>query len=627
MYGYPEGGITVKIAEGDYYMTSSAFSLNASDSGQDGAPIVWQPWNEGDKVRFIGGMKIDASEFEIDEDGLGYYTYSTGSPDTFAISSMPVIGNDAISLSGFNKTFYYPLLVDGNYKTLARYPNDGYDTVATVVSDSGTTYTGFEFTPSEENRLNSWRNEPNLCVQGYWGADWADLGTPASVTERGTIVTTAPSTRGVLAGQRYFVYNALCELDTPEEYYIDNSTGTIHLYSDSGINGDVIIGTNTDSILSISNAENIIVRDIEFVGGRKNGVYIYGCSNITIEDCTINGFNNYGIYTNNMTNSNISGCTITNTGAGGIRLHGGDFENQIPANNVITNNIIHDFSQVNKTYSPAVAIRGYANTVTKNTMYNGDHEAITVTGNDNTISYNEIYNVVREAGDMGAIYVGKNKALRGNVITNNYIHDIATTSSNTSGVQAIFLDDLADGYTVTNNIFANINGRGVKLAGGRDNNISNNIFINCSVSNVLVTAIGIVNPDKYIEQINNDTVITSGAYKESPYNKYPHLADTDFSDLDYSAGTKIPVVGVVVGSYYPAWMYPMYNNVSGNYTYGTTTDIEFSTYNNELTNITDSDRKNTFSSSSNLNKSDFKNYAGGDYSYGDIDISTIGANK
>lgn len=607
LYGYPDGGITVKIKEGDYFMTDS-FLLGSSDSGKTDAPIVWE--GEGN-VRFIGGTKLLMDDFTKEEDKDGFYTYSTGSENTFPITSMPVTGASVSYLKdSYNPTPYYPLLFNGEYKTLARYPNDEYDVIAAVQNvGSIAEKEGFEFTPTYgSDRVSRWKSEANLCAQGYWGVDYTDLGTPASITESGTIKTKYPSGKTPLAGQRFYVYNALCELDTDGEYYIDNSTGTVYLCNEFDRDGEIIIGTNTTSLLCIRNAVGITFRGIECTGARNNGINISDSENIKIENCTINGVNGYGIYTNNVKTTVISGCTIKNTGCGGIRLNGGDFARQIAGDNLIINNTIHDFSKVRKTYSPAVSVSGYANKIQNNTMYNGEHEALTVTGNDNVITGNDIYDVVKEASDMGAIYVGKNKALRGNEITNNYIHDLATNSVLNDGtdIQAIFLDDLLDGYKITENIFANIKGRGIKLAGGRDNTITDNVFVNCSVADTLVTAIGLVAPDKYKEHINADTVITSGVYKKAPYTKYPHLAELDFT------GTN--------------WLYPMYNTVSGNYTYGSTKDIEFSTYGESLTNITGSSRYNMFRAFTVLKQSDFKDFANGDYSYGDIVIGNIGAN-
>jgi len=607
-------------------MTSS-FSLTSLDSGMENAPVVWEA--DG-KVRFIGGIKLTMDDFTEDEDGNGFYTYSTGSKNTFPLTSMPVTGaSTAYITSSYYNTPYYPLLFNGEYKTLARYPNDEYNKIESVINVGSTASNeGFEFTPVYgADRISRWKNEKNLCVQGYWGVDYTDLGTPAHITENGSIKSEYPSGKTPLAGQRFYVYNALCELDADGEYYIDNATGTVHLCNEFDRDGEIIIGTNTTSLVRVRNASYITFKGIEFTGGRKDGIYISGSNNIRVENCVINGVNGFGVYTDNVKSTVVSGCTIENTGSGGIRIKGGDFAKQIPGDNVVENNTIHDFSKVKKTYAPAVTIYGYANTVKNNTMYNGEHEAITINGNDNVISSNDIYAVVKEASDMGAIYVGKNKAFRGNVISNNYIHDLKTNSvlNNGTDIQAIFLDDLSDGYTITDNIFANIKGRGIKLAGGRDNSITDNIFVNCSVADTLVTAIGLVSPDKYIEQINEDTVITSGAYKNTPYTKYPHLADTDFSDIKYSNGMDIPVFGNV-GSYYPEWMYPMYNTVSGNYTYGCTIDIDFSTYGKTLTNITDSARQNTFKSSVVLKQSDFRDFANGDYSYGDIVIGNIGAN-
>lgn len=103
---------------------------------------------------------------------------------------------------------------------------------------------------------------------------------------------------------------------------------------------------------------------------------------------------------------------------------------------------------------------------------------MTYGGNDNIIEYNEIYDVMNEAGDMAALYCGRSLVARGNIIRGNIIHDIYT-DSDASSIHAVYFDDSYSGQTVTGNIFYNIQEEAVFVNGGRDNTITNNIFVNC----------------------------------------------------------------------------------------------------------------------------------------------------
>ena len=94
---------------------------------------------------------------------------------------------------------------------------------------------------------------------------------------------------------------------------------------------------------------------------------------------------------------------------------------------------------------------------------------------------NEIHNVCTETSDAGAIYMGQDWTMRGNIIRYNYLHDInlGGGATDTAGVTGIYLDDFFSGTIVYGNILDNVD-RGVLVGGGRDNTIQNNIFFGCT---------------------------------------------------------------------------------------------------------------------------------------------------
>jgi parallel beta-helix repeat protein len=107
--------------------------------------------------------------------------------------------------------------------------------------------------------------------------------------------------------------------------------------------------------------------------------------------------------------------------------------------------------------------------------------AIRFAGNDHIIEYNHIHHVVLETSDAGAVYIGRDWSMRGNIVRYNYIHHLGDHNLPDPGAVGIYLDDLASGTEVVGNIVYRAR-RGVLLGGGRDNIIHKNIFAEGHVS-------------------------------------------------------------------------------------------------------------------------------------------------
>ncbi len=224
-------------------------------------------------------------------------------------------------------------------------------------------------------------------------------------------------------------------------------------------------------------------------------------------------------------NNGVVACDIYDTGAGGISIIGGDRNNLVPAGNYAENNHIFNYARLIRTYTAAVSLNGVGNKAINNVIHDAPHLAIRFRGNDLLIENNEIYNVCTETADAGVIYSPRDWTYRGNVIKNNFIHDIPTLSG--LGSYAIYLDDMMSSADITGNIFYNIANYAFLIGGGRDNNIENNIFINCKNSMHLDDrGIGWAS---YHAQAPNGTcykALMNVPYKEEPWrSKYPKLVN------------------------------------------------------------------------------------------------------
>jgi parallel beta-helix repeat protein len=167
-----------------------------------------------------------------------------------------------------------------------------------------------------------------------------------------------------------------------------------------------------------------------------------------------------------------------------------------------------------------------------NLIEQGNGLAILLEGNEHLIEKNELHHICMQASDCGAIYSGRDWSWRGNVIRNNYIHEIigygmksldVTTNQvlyqSPDGARGVYLDDGASGFDVSGNIFENAGLMSLQIGGGRDNKIYNNYF--------LTNEYAIFIDDRWptYDWNQNQINLDASSYKTAIWQqKYPELA-------------------------------------------------------------------------------------------------------
>jgi hypothetical protein len=110
---------------------------------------------------------------------------------------------------------------------LARWPDEGFVRVTDVPSVPDRQVASAEVA----ERVGRWAAEPDLWAFGYWYHDWADSYDKVSALDaaKATLTFAAPgSNYGYRKGQRFYVLNALSELDRPGEWYVDREKGILY---------------------------------------------------------------------------------------------------------------------------------------------------------------------------------------------------------------------------------------------------------------------------------------------------------------------------------------------------------------------------------------------------------------
>lgn len=561
----------VYLMGGSYY-TDSQIIFDSRDSRSKNNRVVYQAYGH-EKPVLTGGKSISASDFVLTEEekilslipekAHGKVMQTDLSKFNFSFASeLPTYGHSEAylndhSISHNNNPDFF-LMCGDEMMINARWPNSGYALVSKVVDEgSMAERRGFSFRFDNEEKLKQWENANDMAVHGYWNYNYSDFATPAYVdTQNSSITTIYPSGKGVSKNRQFYVYNLLEELDSEGEYYIDRENNILYFYPPAGFNEALLVAQQY-SMLRIKDVANTEFNGIEILGTRGRGFDLENCSNILLNDITVNGTGLWGIYLNDCTDCTVMNSNIINNGYGGIYASGGSLLNEEEGNIRILNNSISNFSQLKKCYSYGVSVEGWKNWISGNTIFNAPQQAVTIGGNDNVFCENEIYNVLNEASDMGAVYMGKSKIARGNIIENNYFHDMSSSSViSPLDIQAIYLDDLIDGYTIRNNTFENIKGAAVTISGGRANSVYQNLFINNS-KNVKINAVGIEYQSKYKEYIEGlCEKIASGYYSPEIYSRYPNFLNIA-DDEPYE---------------------PKHNIVKDNIMYGCNEDIVFSAH-------------------------------------------------
>jgi hypothetical protein len=518
----PAGGAAIWI-RGGVYPLRTGFELTAEDSGREDAPIVYGAYQQ-ERVTLIGGKEVTGFAPVTDPAVLGRLEEAArGHVFQADLRAQGITDFGEMRPRGFGQPIRLAgleLFFNDEPQTLARWPNGEWAHIAGVPAGQQGGRFGYE-----GDRPKRWGDASDVWVHGYWTYDWADSYVKvASIdTDRREIATAPPhGVYGYTAGKRYYALNLLEELDEPGEWYLDRETGVLYFWPPSPIEeGQAFVSLLEEPMVSIKDASYVTLRGLTLEYVRGAGVEIAGGAHNLVADCTLRNIGNTAINIRGGTDNGVSGCDISATGDGAILLEGGDRKTLTPAGNYVEDCRISDFGRWDRTYRPAVLIRGVGNRISHNLMQDAPHTAILLNGNDHVIEFNEIHHVCLETDDAGAFYLGRDFTERGNIVRYNYFHHLGDAK----WVQAVYLDDCASGTLVFGNLFYQAN-RAVQLGGGRDNTIENNIIVDCKLG-LPIDARGLGWAKKWFD--GTDTTLMDRLkavnYSQPPYSvRYPELA-------------------------------------------------------------------------------------------------------
>lgn len=442
--------------------------------------------------------------------------------------------------------------------------------------------------------LKNWTNEENALINCFFSDnDWKFDIINASGSNASDKTITTIKNPGVQLSEvpncprRFYIENLLEEIDVPGEWYIDDDN-FLYLYpleKDS----DIYLTYSESPLFSISNINNITLKNITMTGCNAQALTMYNAKNCLVESCTFTNIVDNAINADECSDCKIKSCDFVNIGKSAISAYERSYVSMRNNNLVIEDNLIDCFSIYGRNGS-AAGIR-LTNTIGSKIIHNKILNAPWVgiifdDPIDNIIEYNDISHVQTEYCDAGAIYCGQSFIAQGNILRYNYIHDIIPYSDNIYGyLAAVYMDDLNCGFDINSNIIAR-SPIGILLGGGKNLSVTNNIIIHDSV----LKAIYPINADDRglnwasAAALDFSKEIYSFSVKNPRYAaKFPHVLSGVYQDSEL-CGT--PANNTIMNNFiykcqnpnrgiYDAFKDAKYNNnVSCNYIFGTSTSDE-----------------------------------------------------
>lgn len=513
--------IEVVVRAGNYPL-AKCLELEAQDSGSEQARITYRA-AFGEKVILSGGREL-TKWLPIDDPEVRN-RLAPEARDAVVWCSLDELG--ITDLGDATEAHRRPeLFWNGTPLTLARWPNEGFAKIDTLTGTDPIDSHGLKgdklgrFTIAED-RVTRWVGESDLRVHGYWFWDWSDAYAPvASVdaSKRELVLGGTPHHYGYRAGQRFYVLNAISELDSPGEWYLDRERKRIYLWPPQPIEGNRVVLSVAPALVKGADVSWVTFRHFTLEACRSSAMTFAGGTGVEILGCQLVDIGGAGISMSGDGHA-VRGCDLAEIGESGISISGGDRETLQPGRGEVENNWIHHYARLQKTYAPAIGIGGVGHRVANNVIHDGPHCGILLSGNDHLLEMNEIHHVCQETGDVGAFYMGRDWSMRGNVLRHNYFHHIRGPGLH--GAMAVYLDDAASGTQIYGNVFHKA-GRAAFIGGGRDNHVINNVFVDCEPS-VHVDARGLGWMRNHIEEDMPER-LKALPYQSPPWSdRYPAL--------------------------------------------------------------------------------------------------------
>jgi uncharacterized repeat protein (TIGR02059 family) len=477
--------LSLIVSATDYYVSSagddSANGLSSSTPWKTISKVnsVFPTLKPGDRIlfrrgdSFYGSLKIARSGVSGSPIVIG--AYGTGANPVISgfrtISDWSSYGNGIYSKAISCESSPNMVTVNGTNTPIGRWPNTGYLTIDSHVSNTS-------ITDSELPSSPDWTGaEVVIRKRSYiWDRNM--------ITDHSgnTIRYTSGSYYDAKDGFGYFIQNDIQTLDQTGEWYYDGSN--FYMYFGSGGPSNYAVKVSTvDCLVNILNYNYITIENLQLEGGNNYGIQISNSSYITIKDCNINFTGTtaiYGPWNGTSSYCRILNNTISNSNNIAIKLMGDHNNATVTGNRISETGMIIGMGNSGDESYVGMTLYGNNSLAQYNRIENTGYMGIIFNGNNTIISNNLInqFNLVKNDGGGIYTHIGSDTPKTGQKITGNIILNGKGYDQGCIPVEAfahgIYLDERVSNVIVSNNTLAHCSVSGIYIHNSHELVIENN---------------------------------------------------------------------------------------------------------------------------------------------------------
>ena len=326
------------------------------------------------------------------------------------------------------------------------------------------------------SRMSAWRCKADNIAAAGWINGCTYLDCCCSVTDyvKASNAVEVASAKFSTDYSRLYFFNILEELDAPGEWCYNRETGTLVLYPPEGFSDDSLcaVGFVREPLFHVTGSK-VSILGIGFTAkiGHPTLVIEQGTDNL-VRGCTFGGIGYNGIVMMGRRNA-VRDCDFRDVVCSAVHVLGGVEKTMERGENRVDNCRVTNYAILNTSWAMGgIYLDGVGNTVSHCEVSDGPETGLCLAGIGNTIEYCRVWDVVKQFDDVGLVYVPGCSRCYGNVFRYNDL------SGRPGEVVGIYFDDTSSGSTAYGNIVRDC-ARGALVGGGRDNVISNNVFVSC----------------------------------------------------------------------------------------------------------------------------------------------------
>jgi parallel beta-helix repeat protein len=426
-------------------------SITISNSGSAGNPITFGAYGTGPKPIITG--------------------FTTVSNWTNIGGNVWESTNTVSNLSTLNL-----VVINGVNTPVGRYPNNGFlhfqshNSVYSITSSSlsgSPNWTGANVVI----RANRWTFDKKRITSQSGGTLYYSNGQTEPINNFG-----------------FFIQDDRRTLDMPGEWYYNPATKKLDIYSTTQPNNVQV--TTVETIISSIRQNYVSIDNLDIRGANSSAVSIEISDHPRITNCDISFTGVFGlVVTNSSSYADIEHNNFTDCGSSSIYSNDSGPYYTIKYNNIKRSGLIstilpHDYSGA-AIYSPSNNAVIEYNQIDSSAQDGISFRGSNVQVRDNFINYSCL---VRDDG--GGIYTGfageTGKVIDGNIILNSKgnASGSASTEIHASG---IYVDDLGNNITISNNTVANSSSAGIFLHNANNITVTNNTIFNSGSPGSFIT--------------------------------------------------------------------------------------------------------------------------------------------